>query len=161
MQAHQTWTSISRSDVSREPVTKWNSLPGYCISFIFIAPLQSNARKNKEATVINHGLQFLAGNVWTYALMKVVVLGLPDHDDEGSKLRQNVGSCWPGNMTWPPTRLESNKHHIPVLSFKSLQSRILSPKPQNIFNYEIICNTNLMQQNKFINVFLARLVSGT
>ena len=69
---------------------------------------ESNARKNKEATAINHGLRFLAGNVWAYVLMKVVVLGLSD------VVSYVIRSVFVGQATWPdalqdlsPTGIES------------------------------------------------------
>jgi hypothetical protein len=72
----------------------------WATAFLSYCSLQCKAThiKTKKPTVINHGLEFLAGNVWTYALMKVAVLGLPDHHDECSKLWQSAGNCWPGNM---------------------------------------------------------------
>ena len=42
------WSTNSRSDVSREQVIYWNSLPDYYISSISLVPLPNNAHKNKD-----------------------------------------------------------------------------------------------------------------
>ena len=59
--------------------------------------------------------------------------------------------------------------HEKVIAIILLQDELKKKIPKNPpivttrnqFNYEIICNASLMKQGDFINVFLARHVSGT
>jgi hypothetical protein len=59
-QAREMWTSILRSNISREPLTKWKSLAGILHFFHSARSTANSARRDQEGHFTNYDLKFFS-----------------------------------------------------------------------------------------------------